>query len=255
MKSNKKNIRKVLKTIWVIWGICFTLLMIFSVQSKGVDKTLLQSSDSVEVMQDSEKIEFIPFKDLEDSALIFYPGGLVDPKAYVPMARNIAEEGYRVIIIKLPLRMAFSDSQKQNLYSKSKNYIEGYDEINQWILAGHSRGGALAAEFIKNEMGIIDSLILIGTTHPKEFSLSDSKVDITKIYASNDGLASESEIVEYSKNLPDDTNWIRIEGGNHSQFGYYSFQLGDNRPTISREKQQDILVDSIIQVMEGSISK
>lgn len=101
----------------------------------------------------------------------------------------------------------------------------------------------------------MDGLILIGTTHPKEFNLSNLDIDVTKIFATNDGLASEKENIEYAKNLPTHTNWVKIEGGNHSQFGYYSFQIGDNRATISREEQQAIVANSIIQVLQRVTSK
>jgi hypothetical protein len=40
-----------------------------------------------------------------------------------------------------------------------------------------------------------------------------------------------------------------IDGGNHSQFGCYGFQLGDHRATISRADQQaqtlQALLDSL----------
>jgi len=250
-----KNIRKILRVIWIICGLSFTIVLIISFQAKGVDKTLLQSSDTVKVVNDSYKIEFTPLKIVKDSALIFYPGGFVDPKAYVPMVRKITENGYKVIIVKLPLRIAFADSQKQELFSRSKELIQNGDEINHWVMAGHSRGGALAAEFVKDESKLVDSLILIGTTHPKEFDLSNIKIDVTKIFATNDGLASENEIKEFAKNLPPHTNWVKIEGGNHSQFGYYSFQIGDKKAAIGRDIQQTILVDSVIQVLQRVISK
>lgn len=255
MKNNMKNIRKILRVIWIICGISFTIVLIVSFQAKGVDKTLLQTSDSVKVINDSYKIEFTPLKSVKDSALIFFPGGFVDPKAYVPMARKISENGYKVMIVKLPLRIAFSNSQKHELFFRSKELIKNDDEINHWVLAGHSRGGALAAEFVKDESKLVDSLILIGTTHPKEFDLSDLEIDVTKIFATNDGLTSEKEVKEYEKNLSPNTNWIKIEGGNHSQFGYYSFQIGDRKATISRGVQQTILVDSIIQVLQRVISE
>jgi len=190
-----KNIRKMLRVIWIICGISFTIVLIISFQAKGVDKTLLQTSDSVKVVNDSYKIEFTPLKSVKDSALIFYPGGFVDPKAYAPMARKITENGYKV---KLPLRIAFSNSQKQELFSRSKELIQNDDETNHWVMAGHSRGGALAAEFVKDESKLVDSLILIGTTHPKEFDLSDLEIDVTKVFATNDGLASEKEVKEFT---------------------------------------------------------
>ena len=34
----------------------------------------------------------------EDIGLVFYPGGLVEPSAYAPVLRNLAEAGYLVVI-------------------------------------------------------------------------------------------------------------------------------------------------------------
>jgi hypothetical protein len=74
---------------------------------------------------------------------------------------------------------------------------------------------------------------------------------VTKIYASNDGLASVEEVGTNAIYLPEDTNWVLIEGGNHSQFGYYGVQLGDNPATISRERQQEITVEAILAVLRN----
>ena len=61
---------------------------------------------------------------------------------------------------------------------------------------------------------------------------------IIKIYGSEDGLASQSEIEAFRGHLPEQAIMTEIEGGNHAQFGYYGTQLGDNPATISRERQQ-----------------
>jgi hypothetical protein len=94
---------------------------------------------------------------------------------------------------------------------------------------------------------------LIGTSHPKEetFDLSNTSLAVTKIYASNDGLASVEEVGTNAIYLPEDTNWVLIEGGNHSQFGYYGVLLGDNPATISREQQPELTVDAIIAVLRN----
>ena len=42
----------------------------------------------------------------------------------------------------------------------------------------------------------------------------------------------------------------RIEGGNHRQFAYYGYQLGDSSADISRQKQQGIMIQAIIEQLE-----
>src|SRR5690606_34512193 len=83
-----------------------------------------------------------------------------------------------------------------------------------------------------------DQLILIATTHPRDFSLENVKIPVMKIYGSDDGIADENSILTNRSKLPSVTRFARIEGANHAQFGYYGFQLGDNVARISRERQQ-----------------
>jgi len=125
--------------------------------------------------------------------------------------------------------------------------------IQHWVVGGHSRGAAIASRFAYSHGDSFDSLILIGTSHPKEeaFDLSNTNLSVTKVYASNDGLASVEEVKANAVYLPDDTNWVLIEGGNHGQFGYYGKQLGDNAATISREEQQKLTVEAILAVLNN----
>ena len=44
---------------------------------------------------------------------------------------------------------------------------------------------------------------------------------------------------------------IKITGGNHSQFGWYGDQGGDNAATISREEQQNQIFNATLQLLEA----
>ncbi len=108
------------------------------------------------------------------------------------------------------------------------------------MLAGHSRGAAIASRTILAHETTFTGAILIGTSHPKEAvnSLAHAQIPITKIYATEDGLASVAEVSANRIFLPEQTSYVEIVGGNHAQFGYYGTQLGDGSATISREQQQ-----------------
>lgn len=60
-----------------------------------------------------------------------------------------------------------------------------------------------------------------------------------------------AEIAETSRFLPKATTWVRIEGGNHSQFGYIGTLLGDQQATISRAEQQDLTVSAILSMLNA----
>jgi len=64
-------------------------------------------------------------------------------------------------------------------------------------------------------------------------------------------LASVGEVQANAVYLPNDTNLVLIEGGNHGQFGYYGKQLGDNPATISREEQQRLTVETVLTVLNN----
>ncbi len=104
----------------------------------------------------------------------------------------------------------------------------------------------MAATFARDHDSDLAGLLLIGTSHPREDDLSTLELDVTKVYGSEDGLASEEEIRQYAVNLPEATNWTRIEGGNHAQFGWYGWQLGDGSAKITRTAQQAATVRAVL---------
>lgn len=70
--------------------------------------------------------------------IIFYPGGLVDPASYSPLARTLAEQGHRVYIAKMPLNLAIFGQNKADSF-----IAEHPDEA--YVIGGHSLGGAFAS--------------------------------------------------------------------------------------------------------------
>jgi len=231
MTTKKQSIKKTLKVIWFSAAFVFMFWQFYSFQSKGIDESLLQDSETIKVEQNNDFYLFEPVKEFKE-VLIFFPGAMVDPKAYVPLCRKIADNNIKVYLIKMPWRMA---SQGYNLPKKLKLFE---DTSKTCILAGHSLGAKMAAQFVCENPNLIDKLILIGTTHPRDISLANSTIPIMKIFGSNDGVADEESIIKNKSKLPVTTKFVKINGANHSQFGYYGFQLGDNSATIDREKQQ-----------------
>ena len=93
-------------------------------------------------------------------------------------------------------------------------------------------------------------LIPIGSTHPRDFSLADTRLAVTKIYGSADGVASADDVRANAALLPASTRWVAIEGGNHHQFGYYGFQPGDHFASITRHEQQAATLTAVLEALE-----
>ncbi len=183
-------------------------------------------------------LTFVPDGGPPQTGLILYPGARVDYRAYAPTAQAIADNGYFVIIVRMPLNFAIFDA------SAAADVIAAYPEIEHWAVGGHSLGGAMAANFIHSNPGAVDGLVLWASFPASSDNLSSSGVRVVSISGTLDGLATPEKIAASVPLLPADTVWIPIEGGNHAQFGWYGEQSGDNPATISRENQQEQIVQA-----------
>ncbi len=245
-RRNRKRFRIGLIGFWLV----VVAWLLWNMQAQGVEDALLVSDRDVTVSVSTDQIAFTPTADTMNAGLLFYPGALVAPNAYAPMARAVADAGFAVIIVETPYRLAPFARHRAELFERTQALIEADSSDRAWIVGGHSKGGKLAALFARDHAPLLGGLLLVGTSHPREDDLSALKLDVTKITGSNDGLASEAEIQQFAINLPPSTHWERIEGGNHRQFGYYGWQLGDGTAQISRDEQQAHLLDAVLRQLE-----
>lgn len=202
----------------------------------------LQSDAQVEVTTDRWLI-FRPANQDPPTGLIFYPGGRVDPRSYAPAARAIADEGYLVVIVPMPLNLAVLAADK------AADVIAAYPEVDRWAIGGHSLGGAMAARFAHRHPAAVQGLVLWAAYPDASNDLSDRDLAITSVYGTLDGLATEDKMAASRSLLPPDTQWIAIEGGNHAQFGWYGPQARDNPAAISREIQQRQTIEATLQLL------
>lgn len=241
------------RKIWAITGsvvfVLFTLWGVIAYQTWGVDSGLLATDERIEVADTDTAIHFIP-KGGAETGLVFFSGALVDPEAYVPLARRIAERGHLVAIVKIPFRGGFNLADTGEVLGRGRAVMARHGSIQRWAAGGHSKGGFFAAHFAHRHPESVSALILVGTAHPRELDLSTASFAVTKIVASKDGLATPGRVQGSAGNLPPDTTWVRIQGGNHSQFGYYGFQPGDRPADIGREEQQAKVLEAVLGALQ-----
>ncbi len=191
----------------------------------------LQSDAQVAVERD-DWLVFRPLDREPQTGFIFYPGGFVDPAAYAPPARALAEQGYLVVIPPMPLNLAVLAP------NEASSIIAAYPAIQNWVIGGHSLGGAMAAQYADQNPDAVDGLALWAAFPASGNDLSEQNLSVASIYGTLDGLATPAEVRAAQPQLPAATGWVAIEGGNHAQFGWYGPQQGDNEATISRVEQQ-----------------
>lgn len=244
------TIRHWIRLLFILWATFAFTWLANSVRTRGVDEGLLLGNKDITVMKESTHLSFLPAPSKSNTALIFICGSGVTAEAYAPLLRPVADKGTPVFIIKLPYRFAPLASHKQTAMERVNAVIATYPEITDWVIAGHSLGGALAARMASLEPEKFSALLLIATTHPKREDLSSLDLPITKVYGSKDGVAPVARVLENKKLLPGHTRWIEVSGANHSQFGRYGHQLMDGEATISREQQEQLTREEIFRVLE-----
>lgn len=160
--------------------------------------------------------------------LIFYPGGKVEEAAYLPLLDLLREQGITIALVKMPFRLAvFQINAADRVY-------DAVPTVSRWFIGGHSLGGAMASSYAAGNESRLSGLILLGA-----YPVNDSPIPTLCLYGSEDILLDLSK-------LADVANVLRIEGGNHAQFGNYGVQQGDGVAMISRETQQEQAAEAML---------
>lgn len=241
MKLSKRNGSRI---VWFSLVGTFMIWNWHSYQTRNLPANTLISTTQTTVTETDQLISFSPVAK-KKTVFLFFPGALVEPTAYAPIARHAADAGFESHIIKMPWRMSTRG------YQQIKTLFSLTDTTKHYVLAGPSQGGKMAAQFAHENKNVLAGLILMGTSHPRDIDLSSFTLSVVKLYATNDGLASLPEVFENKGKLPSHAQWVEIKGGNHAQFGYYGSQLGDDNATITREVQQSLVNQTVIGFLKA----
>jgi pimeloyl-ACP methyl ester carboxylesterase len=190
-------------------------------------------SDSLVIVQADPWLVFEPAGQTTQTGFVYYPGGRVDYRAYAPFARALAEKGFLVVVVPMPLSLAVLSPDSAGAV------MERFAHIQVWAVGGHSLGGAMAARYAYQNPDQVDGLVLIASYPADSDRLNETGVQVLSIFGTQDGLATTGKIEASRELLPEDTRFYPIEGGNHAQFGWYGEQSGDLPAALSRSEQHE----------------
>lgn len=203
----------------------------------------LESDKGVAATTHNKWMVFTPAESAPKVGVIIYPGGHVDPRAYAPLAKGIAREGYLVVLPPMALNLAFTG------INVADEIMSANPDIENWYIGGHSLGGAMAAEYAAANAEKIDGLFLWASYSAENTDLSTVPgLKVLSIYGTEDGGAKEIDLSQ--ERLPDDVIWVEMKGANHAQFGWYGTQPGDGIASISREVQQAWILEETLAFLE-----
>lgn len=238
---------KRLKTAGIIVGmvlLCLIGLCIYYVNdyyhSEPFVEEYLQGTENVAVSEFEDGV-FLDGEG-EDTAMIFYPGAKVEYTAYLPLFTELAEDGIDCFLVEMPCNLAILGM------NKAAGIMESY-EYENWYLAGHSLGGAMAANYAAQNYQALDGLVLLAAYPTKDLDVS--AFEVLSIYGSADTVLNMEKLEEGREYMPEAYTEVCIEGGNHAQFGAYGHQESDGIASISAIEQQRETVEAILEVVKN----
>ncbi len=249
MKDNKqkrkhsllKIILAIVLVIVAVTGVSFGIYISDYYRPDDTAMEILENPGDVSILQDDQGNYTVLPQKAGDTGILFYPGGKVDERAYLPLLKKYAENGITCILVKMPFHLAVFNMNGADGIQKQ------YPRITKWYLAGHSLGGAMAAVYIARHVSEYQGLILLGAYSTKD--LSDTDLTVVWIDGDQDGVINQKQVLKNQDHYPENTYVFMIAGGNHAQFGSYGVQKGDGQASISAKEQWQETVDDTLAVI------
>lgn len=169
------------------------------------------------------------------TGIVFIPAIRIDPHAYIYKLSGIVENsGVTVVITKPTFNLPPID------FRPIATFTGDVGGVDNWYVAGHSRGGTRACGYAADQSAHVKGLILLGG-----YCDTDVTVPILDITAENDELASDKDIQQHANHLKGDLTNVTISDAAHSSFGDYGSQSGDGDASVDSEFMRYELTDNI----------
>lgn len=182
--------KKWVKVLLILFVISVALVIAIAVYASDYYRAVavgayITSGNTVAVSQIDEGY-FFDGPGTED-ALIFYPGAKVDETSYAPLLNSLAEQGVDCFLVRMPIKLAFLGMNNADNIRAEYSYAHYY-------LAGHSLGGAMAADYAADHTDEYSGLFLLAAYPSK--NLSDAEFPVVFIYGENDLVLNREKLNE-----------------------------------------------------------
>ena len=250
-------LKKILKTVGVIIvlvPILATGWLFYSSEKNKARPTefalqALVSDEAVQV-ETGDWVVMRPTNGNPTKGVIVYPGANCDIRGYAPLLRPIADAGYLVVGISMPFNFAIFAP------NSATDVREAYPSIEEWVIVGHSMGGAMAGRYAYHHQDELAGLLFWDAYPPKPNDLSESSLPILHIFRGTLDGDPPPKFQEMRYLFPSSSRWVPIPGGIHMYFG--SFNGGgyveEWEPYITRDQQLQMIVAATLDWLQNDLS-
>lgn len=207
-----------LAVVAVAVGVAF-----FGTPFHGTDASIAATQDQpgVTVTQEGGTYVIEPATGEPEAGLVFYPGARVHPDAYVAALAPLARDAnVTVVVPKMPLNVALLGQ------GAASRYVDG----GTWYVGGHSLGGVAACRYARANPDRVDGVVLYASYCDRDVSGTDLRA--LSVTGTADTVLDRGAYDANRENLPPGAT-VRELPLNHSQFGSYRGQFGDEPSGLS----------------------
>ena len=201
----------------------------------------MEGDNRVRVEYDDNALTLAPAGAAPTTGIVFYPGAYCDVRGYTPVLKEIAAQGYLVIAPKMPFDFAIFDPDAAD------EVRAAHPEIAQWIIAGHSMGGAMAGVYADNNRDNLAGVIVFDSYPPASNSLAAADLPILLFERARADGSRSQKFIDNASLYPASAELHLIPGAQHMYYG--SFDSGSYQeewgPGIERDAMQKIVVDEM----------
>lgn len=249
VEKNKKN-KKIIFLIISVFLFCIAISFVFWIKDtyklSEEGRKKIENSNSINISRVENNLVFTPKNYDNKVGVIFYSGEKIEEESYVGICKKLSECGYKVVIPKMNLNLPVLSTNKAN------KVIDEMPNVKDWYIIGHQKGGDEASKASINQKNIKGAILLGSYSNNENLKLLSKKALL--IWGSKDGIMNFEGFSDAQKNLPKDTVYYEIIGGNTSNFGDYGLQKGDNEALIDREQQQEKAVKKIDEFIKKTVN-
>lgn len=97
--------------------------------------------------------------------------------------------------------------------------------------------------------------LLVWASYPAgSADLSQTDIPVILIYGTLDPRVDDAAVLDRQHLLPEDTLYVRIDGGDHHQFGSYEIDPENDHATIERKVQHEQIVQPTLDLLKFAAS-
>ena len=167
------------------------------------------------IVEDDDWLVMKPMDATPTRGVILYPGANCNIRGYAELMQAMAEAGNLVIGVPMPFNLAILNAYAADAVQ------DAYPEIDSWIIAGHSLGGAMAGMYTFENEAKLDGLILFDSYPPESSTLAEAKLPVLHLHRARLDGSRPQMFIDMQHVYPPDTTWVGIPGGIHMYFGSF----------------------------------